>query len=93
MFPRRDGKMRRQRLSIGVLGSAVVLTGCGPAREARTQRVDPGTAARLGLTEDAQDPTQRDLGEGYYRWKEKPEPEGTLDPTSPRRRSVGGPDP
>jgi len=67
--------------------------GCGQKREPTPERMDRATAARLGLTEDALDPTQRDKDAGYYRWKEKPEPVGTDDPTSPKRRRVGAPDP
>ncbi len=66
-----------------------MLPGCGLQR-----RVDVPTASgadesleeRFGLTDDAQDPSQRDAELGYGRWKAKPEPEGTASPTSPSRR-------
>lgn len=67
--------------------------GCGQKRDPVPEGVDPDTAARLGLTEDARDPTQRDKEAGYYKWKEKPEPIGTDAPTSPSRRRIGGPNP
>lgn len=50
--------------------------------------VDPETAARLQLTEDAKDPTLRDNEAGYNRWRPKPEPEGTASPMSPTRRKI-----
>lgn len=50
--------------------------------------VDPETAAKLQLTEDAKDPTQRDNEAGYNRWRPKPEPEGTASPLSPTRRRI-----
>lgn len=87
--------MQRRRHTPAPLAAALILTGlaltaCGQKR-VETDRIDPATAARLGLSPDAQDPTQRDVSKGYYKWKEKPEAEGTYDPTSPYRRQIGGP--
>jgi len=67
-----------------------MLTGC----ELQQRRVDVPNASgadesleeRFGLTDDAQDPSERDAEMGYGRWKAKPEPEGTAPPTSPSRR-------
>lgn len=81
------------KLACVVIACVAIQAGCGQKREPTRPSIDPGTADRLGLTEDARDPTQRDLDAGYYKWKAKPEPEGTLDPTSPGRRRVGGSNP
>lgn len=71
----------------------LTLTACGQRREPAANNMDPEAAARLGLTEDAKDPTRRDTEAGYNRWKPKPEPVGTLHPLSPERRKIGGPNP
>jgi len=88
----------RRSVRTGVLGASllaglVLVTACGQKRANRPPPIDPEQAARLGLTEDAQDPTQRDKDQGYYLWKTKPEPAGTDAPTSPDRRKIGGPSP
>lgn len=70
---------------------AIALSGCGQKRD--PAKLSPEQAQRLGLTQDALDPTQRDLDSGYYRWKPKPEAEGTDAPQSPDRRPIGGPNP
>lgn len=66
------------------------LSACGQRRAEPAPAIDEETAARLGITPDAVDPTERDKDKGYLLWKEKPEPTGTEDPTSPGRRKVGG---
>lgn len=66
--------------------------GCAQEREPKAS-IPPGEAARFGLSSDAADPTQRDLDAGYYRWEEKPEPEGTRSQHDPARRQVGAPPP
>ena len=68
------------------------LSGC----ELQQRRMDVPVASgadesinpEFGLTADAQDPTERDKEMGYGKWKAKPEPEGTHDPTSPDRRGA-----
>ncbi|MEX0876502.1 MAG: hypothetical protein WD114_03490 [Phycisphaerales bacterium] len=80
-------------VGVGILLAASA-TGC----ELQQRRVDVPTASgadetledRFGLTDDAQDPTERDKELGYGKWKAKPEPEGTADPTHPSRRRWGG---
>lgn len=63
--------------------------GCSQKRtEPVPASVDAETASRLGLTEDAKDPTVRDNEAGYNRWRAKPEPEGTASPMSPARRKL-----
>ena len=79
-----------------VLGLCLMIAGC----ELQQRRVELDTASgvddslddRFGLTDDAQDPSERDSELGYGRWKAKPEPVGTDSPTSPDRRgsSWGG---
>ena len=80
---------------IGLIGS-VALFGCGAQQmgELQQRRVEVPKASgadesiddRFGLTDDAQDPTQRDTEMGYGKWKAKPEPKGTAAATSPSRR-------
>ncbi len=66
-----------------------LLSGCGLQRRVdvpNASGADESLEARFGLTDDAQDPSQRDAELGYGRWKAKPEPKGTASPTSPSRR-------
>lgn len=83
---------RRTTAAIASISALLALTACGQKREQKSAELDPGQAARFGLTPDAADPTQRNLDAGYYRWKEAPEAEGTYAPNSPERRMIGGPD-
>lgn len=85
----RYGFLRGIWLVLATTGLASV--SCAQKRATDPDPIDPSTAARLGLTDDARDPTLRDKEAGYYKWKEKPEPTGTEDPTSPDRRRIGGP--
>lgn len=91
-------KITKQRALVrfAYLVGLASLTGCGIQEigEFQQRRVDVPVASgaddsiddRFGLTADAQDPSERDAEMGYGRWKAKPEPEGTADPTSPNRR-------
>ena len=89
----RTARPSRRNVILGVTSGLVLITGaCGPKRSKQSPPIDPGTSARLGLTTDSLDPTQRDKDAGYLMWKPKPEPVGTHDPTSPDRRKIGGPD-
>lgn len=89
--PSRSVRLGALVLSATLLGAGLV--SCGQRREpARGQEIDPNTRARLGLTEDALDPTVRDKEAGYGMWRAKPEPTGTRDPLSPERRKIDGPD-
>ncbi len=66
-----------------------LFAGCGLQRRVdvpNASGADESLEARFGLTDDAQDPSQRDAELGYGRWKAKPEPKGTASPTSPSRR-------
>lgn len=72
------------------LAALLALPACGQKRSS-AEALPPEQADRFGLTPDAQDPTQRNLEAGFYRWKEAPETEGTYSPNSPNRRKVGGP--
>ncbi len=89
--------MKNRQLSSRILicsgllfGICATLTGC----KVQQRRVELDTASgadqsvdeRFGLTDDAQDPSERDSELGYGRWKAKPEPVGTDSPTSPDRR-------
>lgn len=73
-----------------ILGMCMVMSGCA----LQQRRVEIKTASgaddslddRFGLSDDAQDPAERDKELGYGRWKAKPEPTGTTAPTSPDRR-------
>ena len=73
-----------------MLGVMFVLSGC--ALQQRRVDVPEATGSdesldeRFGLTDDAQDPSERDKELGYGRWKAKPEPTGTATKTSPSRR-------
>ncbi len=63
--------------------------GCGLQRRVEVPKAsgaDESLEERFGLTDDAQDPSERDAELGYGRWKAKPEPKGTASPTSPSRR-------
>lgn len=51
---------------------------------------DASLEDRFGLTDDAQDPSERDKELGYGRWKLKPETDGTDSPNSPNRRKTFG---
>jgi hypothetical protein len=65
------------------------LSGCGLQRRAEVSTAsgaDERLSEQFGLTDDAQDPTERDKELGYGRWKSKPETKGTDAPTSPNRR-------
>lgn len=74
-------------------GLGLTVTACGQRRhQPSTPNIDAETQARLGLTEDARDPTVREREAGYGPWKARPEPTGTHDPLSPERRKFGGPD-
>lgn len=81
--------MRACIVLCGAIGLHSML-GC----ELQQRRVDVPVASgadesinpEFGLTADAQDPTERDKEMGYGKWKAKPEPTGTYDPTSPDRR-------
>jgi hypothetical protein len=85
-------KINKRMLVAGALFLLLMtmLGGC----ELQKRRVELKTASgqdesidnQFGLTDDAQDPTQRDRELGYGRWKAKPEPTGTDSPTSPDRR-------
>ena len=91
---RRESRPRGPR-STAVFGAllAIGLVSCGQRREAPpVTEIDPDTRARLGLTADARDPTDRDKDAGYGMWRAKPETTGTQDPLSPERRKFGGPD-
>ena len=84
---------RHRPLSVAVLimGLGVglaTLPACRQKRDPAPERMDPAQAARLGLTPDARDPTERDNEAGYGRWRTKPEPTGTADPLAPSRRRV-----
>jgi len=88
-----------QALALSVIG-VVFLGSAAGCRDLQKRRVelkqssgaDQDLVDRFGLTNDAQDPSERDKELGYGRWKEKPETDGTADPTSPARRgSIGDP--
>jgi hypothetical protein len=81
---------RVPRRALVFLSVTAALVGCGQRRAEPAPAIDEATAARLGITPDAVDPTERDKDKGYLLWKEKPETTGTEDPTSPGRRKVGG---
>lgn len=84
-------------MCLGLLMS-VVMVGCETQQlgELRQRRVEVPVASgadesvdeRFGLSDDAQDPSERDAQMGYGRWKAKPEVEGTAAPTSPKRRGA-----
>ena len=72
-----------------VLGVVVLVSGCGLQRRVELDTAsgaDESLDNRFGLTDDAQDPSERDKELGYGRWRAKPEPTGTDSPTSPKRR-------
>ncbi len=78
-----------QSLLVVVASIASLSAACTPKKTDPTPAtVDAETASRLNLTEDAKDPTVRDLESGYDRWRPKPEPEGTASPMSPARRKI-----
>lgn len=69
----------------------VTMTGCQDLQKRRVELkqssgADPDLEERFGLTDDAQDPSERDRELGYGRWREKPETAGTSSPTDPARR-------
>lgn len=66
---------------------------CGQKRADPNASIDPATAGRLGLTDDAVDPTVRQDAAGNRRWTPADEPEGTAAPLSPTRRKIGSPNP
>ncbi|MFK7883209.1 MAG: hypothetical protein AB8F26_03365 [Phycisphaerales bacterium] len=84
---------RRETFQLALLIGLTLflITGCGQARTESRPKIDPAQAERLGLSSDAVDPTASDIDKGYYRWRAKPEPDGTEDPTSPDRRKIGAP--
>ena len=72
-------------LAFGYLG------GCRDLQKRRVELkqasgADSSLDDRFGLTDDAQDPSERDKELGYGRWKAKPDPVGTDSPTNPSRR-------
>lgn len=84
----RRALLRTLPVCVSLLGCLLAM-GCGQKRtEPVPPTVDAETAARLGLTQDAKDPTVRDNEAGYNRWRPKPEPEGTASPLSPSRRRM-----
>ncbi len=98
MIPKKSGPLARR---VGISLLLVLVVGLNPGcRDLQKRRVeikqssgaDEGIDSRFGLTDDAQDPSERDKELGYGRWRQKPEPDGTLSPTSPaRRRPIGNP--
>jgi len=83
----------RSALLVVIGGFVASSWGCGDDLLRRRVEVpepsgaDPELRERFGITDDAQDPTERDTELGYGRWKEAPETEGTKDPFSPSRRN------
>ena len=92
-FIRSSRSIASRTLLLAALVAIPALAGCENA-DIRQRRVDvpqgsgadPDLQARFGLTNDAQDPTQKqkELGAGW--WKSPDETEGTKSPTSPSRR-------
>lgn len=85
---------KKQRgVRIGLLLTLSVMMGGCAMQQRRVDVIEPTGADdaidnRFGLTADAQDPSERDKELGYGRWKAKPEPKGTSNPTDPDRRGT-----
>ncbi len=84
----RERSPKPVRVVLALTGGALVLiapSGCASSGKAQN-RASEQRARELGLSSDALDPTLRDKRDGYGRWKQKPDPEGTDSPMSPDRR-------
>jgi len=90
-------RLLSRSLSAVIIGAMLAAAGgCGDMLQRRvelpeTSGADPELEDRFGLTDDAQDPTQRDKELGYGRWRAAPETEGTKDQFSPSRRKDNTP--
>jgi hypothetical protein len=89
----------RPGLGFILIGVALVFLSSG-CRDLQKRRIElkqssganPDLEDRFGLTNDAQDPTERDKELGYGKWRQKPEADGTDSPNSPnRRKPIGSP--